>query len=148
MAERQLLKSYLPAQLRKRIRQYAAKKGVSESAVANAAILRYLDDANDGPLILRKLQRIDRNLERSRRDGDVLSEAFAVFVQLWFAHTPRLVESEMGSAETSALKRFREFADHVSDKIAGGASFISDLLREEPPRASDEVAPDSAEISE
>jgi hypothetical protein len=127
MAERQLLKSYLPAQLRKRIRQYAAKKGVSESAVANAAILRYLDDANDGPLILRKLQRLDRNLERSRRDSDVLSEAFAVFVQLWFAHTPRLAESEMLTAEASALKRFKEFADHVAEKVATGGSFIADL---------------------
>jgi hypothetical protein len=130
MADRQLLKSYLPRALRTRIRQYAAKKGISESSVANAALIRYLDDANDGPLILRKLHRIDRNLERSRRDSDVLSEAFAVFVQLWFAHTPRLDDDEKPTAEHSALQRFSEFAEHVSEKVAGGASFLSDLIRD------------------
>lgn len=128
MAARILFRIYVPLELRKRIRQYATKKGVSESSVANAALIRYLDDTNDAPLILRRLHKIDDNLERSRRDNDVLSEAFAVFVQLWFAHTPRLADSEKPGAEHSALRRFRDYAEHVAEKVASGGSFITDLL--------------------
>jgi hypothetical protein len=135
MADRKLFKSYLPSALRKRIQQYAAKKGVSESSVANAAISRYLDDANDAPLILRKLQRIDQNLDRSRRDSDVLSEAFASFVQIWLAHTPRLPDAEKRRAENSALQRFREYAEYVSERVGKGESFISDLLASAGPDA-------------
>jgi hypothetical protein len=128
MAARQLFRVYVPLELRNRIRQYAAKKGVSESSVANTALTRYLDDTNDAPLILRRLHKIEANLERSRRDTDVLSEAFAVFVQLWFAHTPRLADPDKPLAEHSALQRFREYADHVAEKVAGGGSFVADLV--------------------
>lgn len=129
MSDRQIMRSYLPASLRKRVRVYAAKKGVSESSVTNAALLRYLEDANDVPLILRKLERLERKLAGVRSDTDVLSEAFAVFVQLWFAHTPRLPDVEKPAAEHSAMQRFGEFAEHVADKIAAGASFTSELRK-------------------
>jgi hypothetical protein len=131
MSDRQIMRSYLPAALRKRVRVYAAKKGVSESSVTNAALLRYLEDANDVPLLLRKLERLDRKLAGVRSDTDVLSEAFAVFVQLWFAHTPRLADAEKPGAEHSALQRFGEFAEHVADKIAAGASFTAELRKTE-----------------
>jgi hypothetical protein len=129
MSDRQIMRSYLPSSLRKRVRVYAAKKGVSESSVTNAALLRYLEDANDVPLLLRKLERLERKLSGVRSDTDVLSEAFAVFVQVWFAHTPRLADSEKPAAEHSALQRFGEFAEHVADKIAVGASFTAGLRR-------------------
>jgi predicted DNA-binding protein len=132
MPDRQLLKSYLPSELRKRVRQYAAKKGVSESAVTTAAIVRYLEDLNDVPLILRKLHRIDRELGRVRRDGDMLAEAFAVFVQLWFAHTPRLAEQEKPAAEQSALQRFSEFVEHVAEKLGTSGSLAAELRRPAP----------------
>ena len=130
MSDLQSLRSYVPSALRKRLRQYAAKKGVSESSVTNAALARYLDDANDAPVILRKLDRMERSLDRGHRDSDVLAEAFAVFVQIWLAHTPRLPDAQKPSAEQSALHRFREYAEHVSEKVADGASFVADLVRE------------------
>jgi hypothetical protein len=125
MRDRQVFKSYVPSALRKRVRQYAAKKGVSESSVTNAALLRYLEDANDVPLILRKLDRLDRKVTRVRTDSDVLTEAFAVFVQTWFASTPRLAASEKAPAEESARLRFGEFLDAVAENLAGGGSFSS-----------------------
>jgi hypothetical protein len=54
----------VPVALRNELRQYAAKKGVSESSVNHAALARYLDDMNHDHAILRKLDRIERNQER------------------------------------------------------------------------------------
>jgi hypothetical protein len=127
---RQPIKTYVPLDLRQRLRQYAAKKGVSESAVNHAALERYLEEGTHEPSVLRKLERIERNQERHWRDLDLFAEAFAVFVQIWFAHTPRLPESDRPLAQDSALRRFREYAEHVGDKMADGERFLAVLARE------------------
>jgi hypothetical protein len=140
-APRQPVKTYLPLALRKRLREYAAKKGVSESSVNHAALSRYLDERNDGPLILRRLDRIERNQYREQQNNDAFAEAFAVFVKIWFAHTPRIAASERPSAEQSALHRFREYVDHAAEKFAEGESFVADLVRADLSADSDEAAP-------
>ena len=121
----------MPVALRNRLRQYAAKKGVSESSVNHAALARFLDDTNHDHAVLRKLDRIERNQERGQRDSDLFVEAFAVFVQIWMAHTPRLADADKPAAEQSALQRFREYAEHVAEKVAEGGTFLVDLVRED-----------------
>jgi hypothetical protein len=120
-APRQIIRTYVPVALH--------NKGVSKSAVNHAALARYLDDTNHDQAILRKLDRIERNQERGQRDGDFLVEAFAVFVQIWLAHTPRLADADKPSAEQSALQRFREYAEHVAEKVAEGGTFLGHLVR-------------------
>ena len=107
---RQLIRTDVPAALHNKLQQYAAKKGVSKSSVNHAALARYLDDTNHDQAILRKLDRIERNQERGQRDSEFFVEAFAVFVQIWMAHTPRLADADKPSAEQSVLQRFREYA--------------------------------------
>lgn len=131
MKDREQIHGYVPRELRKRLRHYAAKKGVSESSVTHAALSRYLGDTDDTPLILRKLSRIERTLARITRDADIRAEAFGVFVQIWLAHTPRLEESERAAAESSARRRFADFTDHVAEQVAAGGSFVSNLIRED-----------------
>jgi hypothetical protein len=77
-----------------------------------------------------RLDRIERNQERGQRDSDFFVEAFAVFVQIWMAHTPRLTDADKPSAEQSALQRFREYAEHVVEKIAEGGTLFADHARE------------------
>ena len=120
MRDREQVHGYVPTALRRRLRLYAAKQGVSESSVTHAALARYLDDTQDTPLLLRKLNRIERHLGRVHRHADILASAFATFVQVWLAHTPRLPESERPLAERLALQRFAEFVDHVAAGLAGG----------------------------
>jgi hypothetical protein len=127
---RQLIRTYVPAALHNKLQQYAAKKGVSKSSVNHAALARYLDDTNHDQVILRKLDRISRNQERGQRDSDFFVEAFAVFVQIWMAHTPRLADADKPLAEQSALQRFREYAEHVVEKLAEGGTFFADQARE------------------
>jgi hypothetical protein len=121
----------VPVALRNRLRQYAAKKGVSESSVNHAALARYLDDTNHDHAIFRKLDRIERNQQRGHRDSEFFVEAFAVFVQIWMAHTPRLADADKPAAERSALQRFREYAEHVAQKVAEGGTSLADLVRED-----------------
>jgi hypothetical protein len=142
---RQVIRTYVPAALHSKLQQYAAKKGVSKSSVNHAALARYLDDTNHDPAVLRKLDSIELNQERGQRDSDFFVEAFAVFVQIWLAHTPRLADADKPSAEQSALQRFREYAEHVAEKVAEGGIFLGHLVRENVAE-NDTVAPEPTAI--
>ena len=62
----------------------------------------------------------------------MVSEAFAVFVQVWFAHTAEVSEGERDPATRSGLSRYKRFVDHVAAKFAGGARLVRDVVKEDP----------------
>ena len=119
----------LSADLGKRLRTFAAGKGSSQNSVVQAALVKYLDDANDGTLIIRRLDRLSRAVGRVHRDVTVLADALAVYVQVWLAHTPRIPDSERAGAERVALARFAQFTEHVAARVASGKSVMADLAR-------------------
>jgi hypothetical protein len=140
MTSRPRVQAYLSHDLRKRLRAYCAARGVAESAVVAAALHDYFEaDAKDNALIMRRLDRLSRAMGRVQRGSDVHSEAFASFVQMWFAYTPELEESAKDSATRSALGRYRRFIDHVAGKVADGARLVSDVAGTEPEPPSDDV---------
>jgi hypothetical protein len=135
MRTRSQIFPWVPPALRKRLRTYAARKGVTESAVVQAALQEHLDsEATDRALILRRLDRAGRAMATFHRDFELLSQAFAVYVQLWFAHTPRVTPDARAAAEQGASRRYRQFLDYVSKQFGEGDRFIRDVLppEEEP----------------
>jgi hypothetical protein len=81
-------------------------------------------------LFLRRLDRLGRALARTQRDLELHSEAFAVFVKIWFAHTPSVAPDARKAAQTLAESRYRQFVDYVAQQFTGGRRFIDDLPRE------------------
>jgi len=128
--KRKNIHPYLSPELMKSFKSYCNKNNVSQSSVVEAALQEYLDDNSDIRLLLRRLDRQSRHLDRIKRDVTVLSEAFGVFVQLWFAHTPRIGDTEKKSAEKEAWSRYSQFVDYVSNQITGGHRFINDLVQD------------------
>ena len=119
----------LSADLGKRLRTFAAGKGSSQNSVVQAALVKYLDDANDGTLIIRRVDRLARAVGRVHRDVTVLADALAVYVQVWLAHTPRIADGDRPAAERVALARFAQFTEHVAARVASGKSVMTDLAR-------------------
>ncbi|MGA3124855.1 MAG: hypothetical protein ABSF69_29260 [Polyangiaceae bacterium] len=122
------LQPYVEGALAERLEQFCAAADATESAVVVAAIRQYLDGTSDATLYLRRLDRLGRALARSQRDVELLSEAFAVFVRVWFAHTPVVPESGKKSARAGAEIRYRQFVEHVAEQFSGGRRFLDDLL--------------------
>jgi len=80
--------------LAQRLAQHAAASGISETAVVEAALERYLDGApTDTALIMARLDRLGRAHERSQRDQMLHAEAFVAYVNMWFAKTSRAATS-------------------------------------------------------
>ena len=78
----------------------------------------------------RRLDRLGRADDRVHRDVELLSASFAVFVRLWFAHTPNLRDEAKPAARSDAESRYRQFMDYVAHEFTGGRRFLDDLPRE------------------
>lgn len=125
MRTRQQIYPCVTPALRKRLALYASKKGTSYSSVVEAALTQYLDaDATDRALLLRRLDRIGRDLTSVERDLDILSHAFGIFLQVWLAHTPEIDDGMKRSAEQNARERYSRFLDHLAAEAMKSESFV------------------------
>jgi hypothetical protein len=79
---------------------------------------------------LRRLDRLGRAGARTQRDLELLSEAFAVWTKVWFAHTPALADDAKRPARMGTENRYRQFVDHVAEQFSGRKRFLDDLPRE------------------
>jgi len=129
MRTRQQIHPFLAPELRKRLVLYASKRGLSQSSVVETAITSHLDaEVTDRALILRRLDRLVRESTKHQRDSEILSQAFGVFVKLWFAQTPRLSNDAKPGAEQHSRRRYEQFTGHVATLVASGRAFADDFL--------------------
>src|SRR5580698_2911690 len=96
------LQSYVDPATADRVDRFCAAMGMSESALVKSALDQYLAGTSDAALVLRRLDRLGRAVERNQRDLELLSEAFAVYIRLWFAHTPNVPEDAKRGARMNA----------------------------------------------
>jgi hypothetical protein len=121
---------YVHPDLARRVKDYGTARGLTGSQVVHAALTQYLDGTSDMALVLRRLNLLGRALERIHRDLLLFLEAFAVFVELWFAHTPSIPNEAKQLARESAAARFAKFKEHIVQRFQGSSRFIDDLPRE------------------
>lgn len=124
------IQPYLPTALRQRFTAYCAATGTTESAVVQAALKQYLDGTSDQALIIRRMDRLGRAIERLERDLGLLSEAFAVWVQIWFAHAPTIPASGRDTARRESAGRFQQYVAHVATRLSAGKRFVDNFAKE------------------
>jgi hypothetical protein len=118
----------LSIDLRARLSKYSAASGISESTVVEDALSKYLHSADDTTLILRRFDRVDREMARDRRDLELLSEAFGRYMRLWFAaHAPSTADTVRGAARGGAEGPYRQFAQHLGAQFNQGHRFVDDV---------------------
>lgn len=131
MKNRSKIYPHLDDALIQRFKSYCAAKGVTESSVVEAALKNHLDGTADSALLMRRLNRLGRSVERVERDVGILAEAFGLFVQLWLAHTPEIPGDQKDLARRVAASRYQRFLDHVAAQVTGGRRFIDRFVPEE-----------------
>jgi predicted DNA-binding protein len=118
---------YVAEEIAQRVANVSASTGVTESAIVEGALRQYLDGTGDKTLLLRRLDRLGQAVTRDHRELELLSQAFAVFMRLWFAHTPSLEEDAKRAARVDAESRYQQFAEHVGKQFSDGRRFVDDL---------------------
>lgn len=124
------IQPYLSPDLHKHFKRHCKAHGLSESSVVEAALQEYLDDTKDMTMVYRRLDRQQRAIGRLHRDLNVLAEAFAVYVQLYFAHTPEVEANEKEAAKHQGFRRYGQFVEYVAKQYGGGHRFIDDLAED------------------
>jgi hypothetical protein len=130
-ARRQQVHPYLRRDVYRRLKAYSARRGVTDTAVIETAVRQYLDQSSDPTLIMRRLDRTGRALDRIRREMDVFSEFVSTWARLWLAHTPPLPESAREPAQRSAAKRYEQLLDFVAKRLASRQRLATDLIGED-----------------
>jgi hypothetical protein len=111
---------YVTPESRQLLKTYCIAKQVTESSVVEDALRAFFADTRDSVLLMRRLDRNDRNVERARKDLGLLAELVASFVRVWYAHTPALQPTDKDAAQRMAKLRYDQLIDHVADRIKGG----------------------------
>ena len=122
---RKRITPYLPSDLAQRLAGHCATARITESAAVEAAVRQYLDATGDRTLLMHRMDRLGRAVERSYREQELLTEAFTVFIKLWLNYLPSV------SQEARNPGHPKGWTSYVPK--AGGRSTGRPALRIEPP---------------
>jgi len=113
--------------------QAAKRPNVSKAAIVDAALAAFLspeaDDRRDAAII-RRLDRMDRRLNRLERDFTVIGETLALHIRYYLTVTPPLPEQDRQAAQALGKERFEYFIGQLAKRLAGGKSLVADVMEE------------------
>ena len=125
------IQPYLESDVHEMLVQYCIVKRVTVSAAVDAGLRQLFGEESNHTRLYKRLDRQSLILERVEQHLGVLGESFAVFVQCWFAVTPKLAGGGEGEeARRSGKARAKQFFRHVAQQFGCGGRFLSDLVRE------------------
>ena len=121
---------YLDPAVMATLLEYAARRGHSQSLIAEAAIASFLSpdaDAQREAVLSKRLDRIDRRIERLERDVGISIETLAVFIRFWLATTPALPEPMAQAARAKANERYEAFVSALGRRLVKGPSLRQEI---------------------
>ncbi|CAM5416590.1 CopG family transcriptional regulator OS=Afipia felis OX=1035 GN=NCTC12722_00429 PE=4 SV=1 [Afipia felis] len=124
------LSVYLDPDVSLRLKDHAGRREQSCSMIAEAAIASFLSpDADDRreAVLAKRLDWIDRNIQRLERDIGIANEAFAIFVRAWLTSTASLPEATQTVAYAKGGERYDKFLEALGRRLAKGPRLRQEL---------------------
>ncbi|WP_077355249.1 CopG family transcriptional regulator [Brevundimonas sp. LM2] len=124
------LSIYLEPDLLAQLEAFADRRGRSRSLVAEAAIAAFLspDTAERSEAVLvRRLDRLSRQADRTERDLGIALETLALFIRHWLTVTPPTPESGQDAARARGQARYADFLEALGRRLASSRRFTRDL---------------------
>ncbi|AYM83993.1 CopG family transcriptional regulator [Agrobacterium tumefaciens] len=131
--KKQRLSVYLDPDLKRRLADFAERRGQSGSLIAEAAIASFLSpdaDERKEAAVGKRLDRIDRNIQRLERDVGIANEAFALFVRFWLTSTVPLPETAQAAAHAKGGERYDKFLEALGRRLANGPRLGQEVLED------------------
>jgi predicted transcriptional regulator len=120
----------LPPDLAGKLADYAARKGVPQALVVEAALASHLSPDGADRLeaaLARRLDRMSRQIERLERHVTISNEAIAVFVRFWLTSTPPLPDIALSAAQTKGRERYDGFVEAIGRRLARGRKLADEV---------------------
>ena len=131
--KKQRLSVYLDPDLKRRLADFADRREQSASLIAEAAIASFLSpDAEERKeaVIVKRLDRIDRNVQRIERDLEIGNETLALFVRFWLNSTPPLPEERHAATRAKGAERYDQFIAALGQRLSQGLTLGEVVSRE------------------
>jgi predicted transcriptional regulator len=120
----------LPPDLAGKLADYAARKGVPKALVVEAALASHLSPDGADRLeaaLARRLDRMNRQIERLERHVTISNEAIAVFVRFWLTSTPPLPDTALSAARIKGRERYEGFVEALGRRLARGRKLADEV---------------------
>jgi hypothetical protein len=119
------IQPYISPELYRKLRAHSAVRNVTDSAVAEEALSKYLDsDAVEEALVLRRLNGVDAAIARLQHDVDVLSQTVVTLARCALVSAPSVVSKDDGR---KAQRLLTELLAQAAKEIDAGVR-LSGLL--------------------
>lgn len=131
--KKQRLSVYLDSDLKRRLADFAERRGQSDSLIAEAAIASFLSpdaDERKEAAIGKRLDRIDRSIQRLERDVGIANEAFALFIRFWLNSTASLPETVQAGARAKGGERYDKFLEALGRRLANGPRLRHEVVED------------------
>lgn len=128
---------YLDPAIMTMLADHAARRGQSQSMIAEAAIASLLSpDAAERreAVIAKRLDQLDRRMTRLERDSGIAVESLAVFIKFWLATTPALPEPAAQAARAKASERYDQFVTALGRRLAKGPKLRQEITEDVSPQ--------------
>lgn len=128
--KKKCLSVYLDPDLMRLLADFADRREKSRSLVAEAAIASFLSPDTDARLeaaLAKRLDRIDRNIQRLERDVGILNEAFAIFIRSWLTSTAPLPEAAQAAARAQGGERYDRFLEALGRRLTKGPKLRQEI---------------------
>ncbi len=106
-----------------RLNKVTDRPDVSKASIVDAALAAFLspeaDDKRDAAII-RRLDKIDRRLEKLEEQNVVISEAIGILAHYTCYYAPRIPEAEVDASKAFANKRYEHFLRSLGERIHKG----------------------------
>ncbi|WLD96311.1 CopG family transcriptional regulator [Agrobacterium leguminum] len=132
--KKQRVSVYLDPDLKRRLADFAERRGQSDSLIAEAAIASFLSpdaDERKEAAIGKRLDRIDRSIQRLERDVGIANEAFALFIRFWLNSTASLPETVQAAARAKGGERYDKFLEALGRRLASGPRLRQEVPEDE-----------------
>ncbi|MBB2191993.1 ribbon-helix-helix protein, CopG family [Gluconacetobacter azotocaptans] len=125
------LSVYLEPKLLDALTAHAARRDLSLSLVAEAAIASFLSpDAGERreAAMSRRLDRLDRQVARMERDLGISLETLALFIRYWMTVSPPLPEpAAAAAARAQGAERYEAFVAALGRRLSRGPFFRQEI---------------------
>jgi len=125
------LSAYVSDSVSQRLELAAKRPGTNKSAIVEAALDRFLNperDTSGDAALVRRLDRMSRQLDRFDGDLSVMAETIALFVRYFLTITPPLPSGDQDAARALGRERFEMFVAQVGKRIASGGRLVADVM--------------------
>jgi predicted transcriptional regulator len=127
------LSVYLDPELMDTLAAYADRRERSRSLVAEAAIASFLspdaDEAREAA-VTKRIDQLDRRMNRLERDVGIGVEMIALFVRFWLSNAPPPPETERALLRKQGGDRYDAFMAALGRRLAKGPKVRQEIVED------------------